>query len=99
MGPRDTTKAELLEWLGLNPAGLLCYGSFAAVIAMFFTSNMTADAVLAILGVALSIVACVIGMKRNSGVSDVTNAVKLVSYPFCVLIGIGGIVVHYLFFR
>lgn len=90
---------ELLEWLGITFVDLLVYLAAAAVAAMFFVSDPTADVVLAVLGVALSIAACPLGMKRNPEFSGFTNGVKLVAYPVCVLLAVGAIVVHYVWFN
>jgi len=92
------TNRELREWLGITLADLLVYLAVAAVVAMFFVSNPMAEVVLAVLGVVLAVAACPIGMKRDPDVSNFTNSVKLASYPVCVLLVIGAIVIHYLQF-
>lgn len=90
---------ELFEWLGITFADLLVYLGAAAIAAMFFVKNPIADVVLAALGVAFCVAACPFGMKRSPEVSSVTNAVKLVAYPACVLLAVGAIVVHYVWFN
>jgi hypothetical protein len=87
---------ELREWLGLTPADLLVYLAAAAVVALFFVSDPTADALLAVAGVGLALAACPLGMTRDPLVSDFTNGVKLVSYPACVLMAATAVAVHYL---
>jgi hypothetical protein len=89
---------ELLEWLGITWADLLVYLATGAIAAMFFVSDPTADIVLATLGVALAVAACPLGMKPDPEVSDLTNTIKLVAYPVCVLLAIGAVVVHYSWF-
>lgn len=90
---------ELREWLGITFADLLVYLATAAIVAMFFVSDPTADFILAAAGVVLAITACPLGMKRDPDVSGFTNAVKLVSYPVCVFLAAGAIGVHYVWFN
>jgi hypothetical protein len=90
---------EWLEWLGITFADLLVYLAAAAIVAMFFVSDPTADVVLAVLGIAFSVAACPLGMKRDPEVSGFTNGVKLVGYPVCVLLAVGAIIVHYMWFN
>src|SRR5262245_4306039 len=87
---QKSTNRELMEWLGITFADLLVYLAVAAVVAMFFISNLAANVALGFVALALSIAACPLGMKRDPGVSDFTNAVKWVAYPACVLLVIGG---------
>ena len=89
---------ELREWLGITFADLLVYLAVAAIAAMFFVTNPTTDIVLAVVGIALSIAACPFGMKRDPEVSRFTNGVKMVAYPGCVILAVGAIVVHYIWF-
>ena len=89
---------ELLEWLGLTLADLLVYLAAGAIIAMYFVSNPTADITLAVLGIGLTFVSCPIGMKHNPEVSAVTSAIKLVTYPICVLLAVAAVVAHYVAF-
>jgi hypothetical protein len=90
---------ELLEWLGITLADLLVYLATAAIAVMFFVSDPVVDVILAVLGVALTLAACPLGMKRNPDVSAFTNRVKLVTYPACFLLAVGAIVVHYIWFN
>ena len=89
---------ELREWLGLTLADLLVYLSIAPVVAMFFVEASALDIALGIVGVVLAFAACPFGMKRDPGVSDFTNALKLISYPVCVALVVGAIIVHYVWF-
>ena len=89
---------EVLEWLGITVADVFVYLAAAAVAAMFFVSDATTDVVLAVFGVACSIVACPLGMKRNPEFSGFTNMMKLISYPLYVLFALGGVVVHFVWF-
>lgn len=86
---------ELREWLGLTLADLLEYLAAAAVVAIYFVKDPTADVVLAVAGVVLAVAACPLGMRRDPEVSGFTNAVKLAAYPVCVLLAVGAVVVHY----
>ena len=90
---------ELREWFGVTLADLLVYIAAALIGAMFFVSNPTVDILLALAGVFLAMAACPLGMKRDPMVSDFTNVVKLVAYPLCVVIAVGAIVVHYVWFN
>lgn len=87
---------EQLEWLGLTPADLLVYLSIAAIGAMFFVEDATADAGLALAGLVLAVLACPIGMKRDPRVSRFTNVVKYWSYPVYLLLAVAAIAAHYL---
>jgi hypothetical protein len=49
-------------------------------------------------GVLLTIAACPLGMKRDPEVSGFTNLAKFAAYPFCVLLAVIAIVVHYTWF-
>ena len=89
---------ELREWLGLTLADLLVYAAGAAVVAMYVVKHSTAELVLAVAGITLSVVACPLGMKRDPQVSGFTNTMKLVAYPVCVLLAVGAVVVHYIWF-
>ncbi|MBC7783899.1 MAG: hypothetical protein H7144_08660 [Burkholderiales bacterium] len=89
---------ELREWLGLTLADLVGYIALAAAGAMFMVKDAMADVVLAVAGVVLSITSCPLGMKPDPEVSEFTNCVKLVSYPICVLLVVGAIVAHYIWF-
>ena len=86
---------EAREWLGLTRADLLVYLGAAAIFAMFLVKDPRLSAALAVVGVVLALVACPLGMKRDPKVSRITNLVKLVSYPGCVLMAIGAILVRY----
>lgn len=95
----DNTGAELREWLGATPADLMVYGSIAATAAMFFISNPFLDALLAVVGIALAVIACPLGMKRNPKLSEFTNIIKLVSYIPGAILVIAAVAVHYLYFN
>lgn len=89
---------ELREWLGLTLADLLVAGATLAVMAMYFANDATVDLILAVVAVLLTVAACPLGMKRDPSVSGFTNAVKVASYPSCVLLAVGAIAVHYAWF-
>lgn len=96
---KDKSKAELMEWLGLNPADLMVFSSVVALTTMFFISHAFFDAVLAVVAIALSIIACPLGMKRNPNLSEFTNTAKLVSYIPGVFIVVAAVVAHYVYFN
>lgn len=72
---------ELREWLSLAPADLVCYASYGCLIGLYFTPSGWPDWRLGGAAVLLSLLACVIGMRRDDKVSDFTNLMKLISYP------------------
>lgn len=76
--------SELKEWLGIAPADFPVYFATICIIVIFFTTNFLFDIVLSILAVTCVIVSCFIGMKKDPNVSDFTNSIKLVAYPFCL---------------
>lgn len=86
---------ELLEWLGLTLADLLVYLGLAAAGTMFLFTSPAVDASLAAIAILLSIIACPLGMKRNPKLSELTNVIKLISYPLCVGLIIAVVVAHY----
>jgi hypothetical protein len=90
---------ELLEWLGITWADLLVYLVGAAIVAMFFVSSTLVDSILAGIGVTFVIAASLLGMKEDSALYDFTNCVKLVTYPLCVLLVLGAIAVHFVWFN
>lgn len=96
---KHDSKAELREWLGLTWADLLVYLSIGAVVTMFFVRHATLDAVLAVLGVVLSVIACPLGMKRNPKLPDYANVIKQWSYIPLVIAVLIAIAVHYAFFN
>jgi hypothetical protein len=85
----------LQEWLGLTFADLLVYLGVAAIVGMYLVPNTTAQIALGALGLGLAIAACPFGMKADPAVSKFTNLVKLLSYPFVVLVFIAAILFRY----
>jgi hypothetical protein len=79
-------KRELLEWLGVRPADFVTYAACAVAGSMYFVYDKTVDVLLAVMAVALALIACAIGMRRDPEVSSLTNTMKLVSYPLCLVI-------------
>jgi hypothetical protein len=90
---------ELREWLGLTSADLLVYLSVAALVPMFFVRDAVFDALLALGAIGFAVAACPIGMTRDPQVSNFTNAVKYWSYPVWLLLALGTIAAHYVWFR
>lgn len=95
----ESDNRELMEWLGLTPADLLVYLSLGALVPMFFVRDATLDALFALIALALAVAACPVGMKRDPKVSGFTNAVKYWSYPVWVLLAVGTIAAHYVWFQ
>ncbi len=87
---------ELAEWLGLTYADILVYLSIGAALAMFFVQHAGFDILLAVTAITFALIACPIGMKRNSQFSNFTNTVKLISYPLFVLLVALLISFHYI---
>jgi hypothetical protein len=95
----NSSRAELMEWLGLKPADLLVYLSLGAVVAIYFIEDSLWDAFLSGVGILAALVACPIGMKRDPNVSEFTNIVKLVSYIPIAILAILAVALHYVYFR
>lgn len=89
---------ELREWLGLTLADMLAVFAAVALMGMFYVHDAKIDMALAVAGLAFALASCPLGMKRDPEVSDFTNSVKWVSYPILVLLAIGVIAVHYVWF-
>jgi hypothetical protein len=88
-------KRELQEWMGMTRADLCVYLAFAAVTAMFFVRSSAGDIGLAVVAFALTIASCPLGMKSDPDFEDVTNLMKVVSYPAAVVIVAFAILMHY----
>lgn len=97
--PLPPRNEELREWLGITPADGLLYLAVAALAGMYALSDRTADIALAVVALVLTLASCPIGMKRDPALSGFTNFMKLVSYPLGVLLAVGAIVVHYVWFN
>ena len=89
---------ELQEWLGLTLADLLVYLGVAAIVGVYLVPNATAQMALAALGLGLALAACPVGMKADPAVSRFTNVVKLLSYPFVVLVFVAAIAIRYVLY-
>jgi hypothetical protein len=89
---------EVRELLGITFADLLAYVATAAVVGMFLAADPTVDMLLAVVALAFVVAACRFGMKRRPDISNFTNVIKLISYPFYVLVVLGAIVIHYVLF-
>jgi len=90
-------KRELTEWLGLTYADMLTYLALGAAIAMFFIRHAGLDVLLAVTAITLSVISCAVGMKRDPQVSDFTNIMKRVGYPFVLVIIAILVAFHYIF--
>jgi hypothetical protein len=77
---------ELREWSGLATADFPVYAACLFVVVMYFNNGIYLDAVLSAVSIILCIAACVIGMKKDSKLSDFTNTSKLIAYPLCLMI-------------
>lgn len=89
---------ELREWLGATWADLFAYIAFGLVGLMFWVGHAGVDAGLAGAGVVCSVVSCAMGMKPHPDLSDVTHTVRLVTYPLMVVIVVGAVAAHYVWF-
>ena len=78
--------SELREWLGLATADFPVYAACLFVVVMFFKNGFYLDAVLSAVSIILCMASCVIGMKKDSKLSNFTNTAKLIAYPFCLLV-------------
>ena len=78
-------KEELKEWLGIKPADFAVYAAAGAVIWMYFTPSTVLDVVLSVVAIGLCILACLIGMRPDTRLSALSNGVKRVAYPACLL--------------
>jgi len=76
---------ELIEWLGLTGADGLTYLGLASAFASYFVTSIPLDLFLLGTGLILTLTACAIGMKADAGLSRLTNAMKMISYPIWVL--------------
>lgn len=72
---------ELKEWLGIKPADFVVYGAAGAVVWMYFTTNVALDVTLSVVAVALSSLACFLGVRPDARLAATTNLLKRVSYP------------------
>lgn len=90
-------KRELTEWLGLTYADMLTYLALGAAIAMFFIRHAGLDVLLAVTAITLSVISCIVGMKRDPQVSNFTNIMKRTGYPFALVIIALIIAFHYTF--
>lgn len=79
-------KYEWRELLSLAPADILIWGSVGCIIGMRFLKDPVKDSILAAVAVIFSIAACFVGMKKDDRVSVLTNRLKKISYPICLVI-------------
>ena len=88
-------KAEHKEWLGIAPADWPVYLAMALLVIMYKLDSLSVNVGLAFVAVGLAIWSCVIGMKTDSNVSTLTNIIKKVAYPCCLLLAIGAIYIRF----
>ena len=89
---------EVKEWFGLTKADGVLYIGFGMLGAMFFVRNGAFDIILAAGAVILSIWSCFLGMKPKDEFMKITNVAKQTGYPVGVLMMLGIIVYHYVWF-
>ena len=77
---------ELKEWLGITKADIILYLAFALAIAGCLLKNIMIFTILFILSIILGIYSAKLGMPRKKEVSNFTNIVKKLSYPFFLFI-------------
>lgn len=79
---------ELKKWFGLRPADLLIYLAGGAVVGMYFVRGLVVDIVLAASALAFCVAACSVGMKWDFRITALSNWMKRLSYPACVLLAL-----------
>jgi len=79
-------KYEWRELLSLAPADILVWGACGCLTGMRLLADPVKDSILAALAVILAIASCFVGMKRDDRVSELTNKLKKISYPVCLII-------------
>lgn len=76
---------ELKEWLGIKPADFAVYAATAAVVGMYFTTSAAFDIVLSAVAMGFCVLGCWIGMRPDTRLSALSNGIKRVVYPACLL--------------
>jgi hypothetical protein len=76
---------EAKEWLGIKPADLFVYVAAGAIIWMYYNRSVVLDMALSAVAVICCILSCFIGMRADAQLSSVTNALKKVAYPGCLI--------------
>jgi hypothetical protein len=94
----NMNRRELRELLGVAPADLVSYAGAIALAVPFFSQNPIADYAFSVIGIGFLGLACWIGARPDPALAEWLNIVRLISYPFLLLLGIGAVVVHYMFF-
>lgn len=79
-------KYEWRELLSLAPADILLWGAGGCLIGMKFINDPVKDSILAAVAVTLAIASCFVGMKKDERVSVLTNRLKKISYPVCLIV-------------
>lgn len=79
-------KYEWRELLSLAPADIMIWGSTACIVGMRLIKDPVKDSILAAVAIIFAIVACFVGMKKDDRVSALTNRLKKISYPVCLVI-------------
>jgi len=79
-------KYEWRELLSLAPADILLWAASGCLIGMKFINDPVKDSILAAAAVIMAIAACFIGMKNDERVSKLTNRLKKISYPVCLIV-------------
>lgn len=92
-------RRELRELLGVAPADLASYAGAIALAVPFFSKSPIADYAFSAIGIGFLGLACWIGMRPDPALAQWLNIVRLISYPFLLLVGIGAVAAHYLFFN
>jgi hypothetical protein len=76
---------ELKEWLGIKPADFAVYAAGGAVVWMYFTPSAILDIVLSAVAIGFCVLGCLIGMRPDTRLSALSNGIKRVAYPACLL--------------
>ena len=67
---------EHKEWLGIKPADFVVYPAGATIVWMYLSRNWAFDIALSAASIALCLLACLIGMRRDAGLSGFNNGIK-----------------------
>jgi len=78
-------KESTKEWLGIKPADFVMYAAFILLVPIYYSKRPIVDGILIVIGLALCLLSCRLGMKPNPELGKINNTIKLVVYPFCVL--------------
>jgi len=79
-------KESTKEWLGIKLADLVIYSGFLLLVPVYYSTNKIIDVSFLVIGFALCIVSCWLGMKPHPELGKTNNAIKLLAYPACTIL-------------